>query len=58
MHIKTANTKGEYQCIIVGHNNPVWIDMREGYGDIYGLGFFTDAFRVDNIYHGFDCGNS
>ena len=22
MHIKTANTQGEYYCIIMGHNDP------------------------------------
>ena len=58
MHIKTTNTEGENQCIIVGHNNPVWVDMREGYGVIYGPGFFTDVFRVDNIFPGFDYGSS
>ena len=57
MHIKTTNTEGEYQCIIVGHNNPVRVDMREGYGAIYRTGFFTAAFYVDSIYTGFDYGN-
>ena len=58
MHIKTTDTEGEYQCIIVGHDNPLRVDKREGYGAIYELGFFTVAFRVDSIYLGFDCGIS
>ena len=58
MNIKTANTEGEYQYLIVGHNNHVRVDMREGYGAIYGPGFFTVAFCVDRIYLGFDCGSS
>ena len=58
MQIKTANTEGEYQCIIVGNNNPVRVDRREGYGAIYRPGFFPDTFRVDSIYLGFDCGSS
>ena len=58
MHIKTANIEGEYQCIIVGHNNSVRVDKREGYGDVYGPGFFTATLCVDNIYPGFYCGSS
>ena len=58
MQIKITNTEGEYKCIIVGHNNLVQVDMREGYEAIYGLGFFMVAFRVDSIYPGFDCGSS
>ena len=58
MRIKITNTEGEYQCIIVGHNNPVQVDKREGYKAIYGPGFFTVAFCVDNIYLDFYCGNS
>ena len=58
MHIKIANIEGEYQCIIVGHNNPIQVDRREGYRAIYGPGFFTNAFRVDNIYLAFDCSSS
>ena len=30
VHIKTTNTKGEYQCIIMGHNDPVRVDRRKG----------------------------
>ena len=57
MHIKTVNTEGEYQCIIVGHNNPVRVDRRKGYGAIYWLDFFMFAFCVDSIYLGFNCGD-
>ena len=58
MHIKTANIEGEYKCIIVGHYNPVRVDMREGYGSIYGPSFFTATFCVDSVYPSFDCGRS
>ena len=58
MYIKTTNTEGEYQYIIVGHNNPIRVDRTKGYGAIYGLGFFTAAFHVDIIYPSFDCGGS
>ena len=58
MHIKIFNTEGEYQYIIVGHNNPIRVDKRKGYGAIYMLGFFMSAFRVDNIYLGRNCGSS
>ena len=58
MHIKTINTKGEYQCIIVGHNNPVQVDRRKGYWAIYWLGFFMPTFRVDNIYPDVNYGGS
>ena len=55
MYIKTANTEGEYQCIIVGHNNLIQVDKREGYEAIYGPGFFMVAFHVDSIHPDFDC---
>ena len=58
MHAKIANTEGEYQCIIVRHNNLVRVDMREGYGAIYGPSFFMVALCVDSIYPGLDCGSS
>ena len=58
MHIKTVNTEGDYQCIIVGHNNPIRVDMRKGYGVIYGLGFFMSALLVDSIHSGLNCGSS
>ena len=45
-------------CIIVGYNNPIRVYMREGYGAIYGPGFFTTAFCMDSIYPGFDYGSS
>ena len=58
MHIKTANIKGEYHCNTVGHNNPVRVDRRKGYGAIYWLGFLMSAFCVDSIYPGLNCGGS
>ena len=58
MQIKTVNTEGEYQCIMVGNNNPVRVDRRKGYGAIYWLGFFLFAFHVDNIYLGINCAGS
>ena len=58
MHIKTVNTEGEYQCIIVEHNNPVRVDKRKGYGVIYRLGFFMSTFCMDNIYLGLNYGGS
>ena len=58
MHIKTVNTEGEYHCIIVGHNNLVQVEKRNGYGDIYFLGFFMSTFRMDSIYPGLNCGGS
>ena len=32
MYIKTVNTKGEHQCIIVELNDPFQVDRRKGYG--------------------------
>ena len=58
MHIKTVNIEGEYQCIIVGHNNAVRVDMRKGYEAIYWFGFFMSAFRMDSIYPDLNCGGS
>ena len=58
MHIKTVNTDGEYQCNIVGHNNPIRVDRRKGYEAIYWFGFFMSAFSVDSIYPGLNCGSS
>ena len=58
MHIKTVNTEGEYQCIIIEHNNPVRADMRKGYRVIYWLGLFMSTFCMDNIYPGLNCGGS
>ena len=56
MHIKAVNTEGKYQCIIVGHNNPVRVDMRKGYEVVYWLSFFMSAFHVDSIYPGLNYG--
>ena len=57
-HIKIVNTKGEYWCIIMGHNNPVRVDRRKGYEAFYWLGFFMFALRVDSIYPGLNDGDS
>ena len=37
MLIKITNTEGDYQCIIVGHNNPVRVDKKEGMRPFMGL---------------------
>ena len=58
MHNKTVNIGGEYQCIIVGHNSPVRVDMRKGHEAIYLLSFFMFVFRVDNIYLSLNYGGS
>ena len=58
MHIKTVNTKGGYQCVIVEHNNPIRVDRREGYGVIYWVGLFMSAFRMDSIYLSLNYGGS
>ena len=58
VHIKTVNTEGEYQCVIMGYNNSVRVDRRKRYGAIYWLGFFMSSFRVDNIYLSLDRGSS
>ena len=55
MHIKTINTEGEYQCIIVGHNNLVRVDTRKRYVAIYLLWFFMFSLRMDSIYPGLNC---
>ena len=57
VHIKTVNTEGERQCIIVGHNDPVRVDRRKGYGFVYWLSFFMAALCVDSIYPGLSYGN-
>ena len=58
MHIKIVNIEGDYQSIIVGHNNPVRVGRKKGYGTIYWLSSLMSAFHVDSIYRSFDCGRS
>ena len=40
VRIKTINTKGEHQYVIVGHNDSVRVDRMKGYEAIHLLGFF------------------
>ena len=58
MHIKTANKKGEYKCIILGHNDPISVYWGKGYGAVYRLSLFLAIACVDSVYLGFDRGCS
>ena len=49
MHIKTINTDVKYKCIIVGHNNPVWVDRKKGYGVVRGNGGGPESTKFINL---------
>ena len=55
MHIKTINTEGEYQCIIMRYNDPVRVNWSKGYGAICGLCFLA-ASCMDDIHPGLNRG--
>ena len=42
----------------MGQNNPVWVDRRKVYGDVYWLSFFMSTFHMDSIYPGINSGGS
>ena len=50
MHIKAINTKGEYKCIVMGHNYPIGVYWGKGYGAINRLGFFPATACVDSVH--------
>ena len=56
MYIKTTNVKGEYKCIIIGHNDPTRVYWGKGYGAVYRLRLFSAIACVDRVYLGFDRG--
>ena len=54
MYIKTVNAKGEYKCIIMGHNDPTQVYWGKGYGVVYRLRLFPATAYVDDVYLGFE----
>ena len=58
MHIKTINTKGEYKCIIIGHDYPIRVYWGKGYRGVNRLGLFPTTACVDSVHPAFECGYS
>ena len=56
VHIKGINIKGEYKCIVMGHNYTIGVYRGKGYRVVYKLGFFPATAYVDNVHSGFDRG--
>ena len=49
MYIKIVNTKGEYKCIIMGHNDPIQVYWGKGYGVVYRLSLLQEDDLLESL---------